>query len=126
MADGGNQATVPAPSMLEAAVASSLLKTLTPPLYQVAKCIVKLGRYELKAIVDTGASGSTVSHVVARRLGPFNFLESAPYNFLPSSGEQHTSMGLLRQLPVMIGEFTLSVDATVTKVKSYEMLVGQD
>jgi len=107
-------------------VAPSLLKTLAPPFYQVAKCIVKLGNYELKAIVDTGASGSTVSHVVARRLGLFNFLESAPYNFLTSSGEQHTPMGLLRQLPVTIGEFTLPVDATVTKVESYEMLVGQD
>ena len=35
-------------------------------------------------------------------------------------------MGLLRQLPVTIGEFSLLVDETVTKVESYEMLVGHD
>ena len=115
-----------APSMLEAALALSMPKTLTPQLYQVVRCIVKLGSYELQAIVDAGAFGSTVSHMVARRLGLFNFLENASYNFLTSSGEQHTPMGLLHQLPVTIDEFTLPVDATVTKVESYGMMVGQD
>ena len=82
--------------MLEAAVAPSILKTLTLSLYHVAKCIVKLANYELKAIVDKSASRSTFKNIVARRLGLFNFLKSAHYNFLTSSGEQHTSMGLLR------------------------------
>ena len=96
------------------------------PMYTVTKAVVKLGPHAIEAIIDTGASGTTMSHVVARRLELYKYMVEAPCALLTASGERYKPLGLLRKVPITIGRLTLPVHVTVTATSDYDMLIGHD
>ena len=96
------------------------------PVYRVVKCAIKLGPHTIEAIVDTGASGTTMSHVVARRLQLYKFMVESPHSLLTASGERYKPLGMLTRVPIKVGRLTLPVHVTVTDTGDYDLLLGND
>ena len=96
------------------------------PIYRVVKCIIKLGPHTIEAIVETGASGTTMSHVIARRLQLYKFMVESPHSLLTASGERYKPLGMLTRVPIKVGRLTLPVHVTVTLTGDYDLLLGND
>ena len=79
-----------------------------------------------EAIIDTGASDTVVSHSVVRQLGLMDKLEHSDVTFLSANGRTETPMGLLKELPIGVGNLRKPIDAMVTAAESYDVLVGND
>ena len=95
-------------------------------LYSVVTCEVAIGSVSFEAVVDSGASNTTLSHVVARKLGLLDFMEETSLVFTTSSGETDRPWGILRGVPLTVGKLTLPLDMCVTGARGYEMLLGND
>jgi hypothetical protein len=96
------------------------------PVYRVAKCVIQVGNHSIEAIVDTGASGTTMSHVVARRLQLYQFMVDSPHSLLTASGERYRPLGMLAKVPLKVGRLSLPVHVTVTDTGDYDVLLGND
>ncbi|CAI7820602.1 unnamed protein product [Closterium sp. NIES-54] len=94
--------------------------------FQVPQCDVHLGKHRLTAIVDSGASQTALSHVIARKLGLLPYLQDTTIEYTTSSGETSKSWGILPDVPVRVGKLTLPIDIAVTGANTYDMLLGQD
>ena len=95
-------------------------------LYSVVTCEVAIGAVNFEAVVDSGASNTTISHVIARKLGLLDFMEETSLVFTTSSGETDRPWGLLKGVPLTVGKLTLPLDMCVTGARGYEMLLGND
>ncbi|CAI6007792.1 unnamed protein product [Closterium sp. NIES-65] len=94
--------------------------------FQVPQCDVHLGKHRLTAIVDSGASQTALSHVIARKLGLLPYLQDTTIEYTTSSGETLKPWGILPDVPVRVGKLTLPIDIAVTGANTYDMLLGQD
>ncbi|CAI7792036.1 unnamed protein product, partial [Closterium sp. NIES-54] len=94
--------------------------------FQVPQCDVHLGKHRLTAIVDSGASQTALSHVIARKLGLLPYLQDTTIEYTTSSGETSKPWGILPDVPVRVGKLTLPIDIAVTGANTYDMLLGQD
>ena len=95
-------------------------------LYSVVTCEVAIGPVTFEAVVDSGASNTTISHIIARKLGMLDFMEDTSLVFTTSSGETDRPWGILRGVPLTVGKLTLPLDMCVTGARGYEMLLGND
>ncbi|CAI5485976.1 unnamed protein product [Closterium sp. Naga37s-1] len=94
--------------------------------FQIPQCDVYLGKHRVTAIVDSGASQTALSHVIARKLGLLPYLQDTTIEFTTSSGDTSKPWGILPDVPVRVGKLTLPVDIAVTGANTYDMLLGQD
>ncbi|CAI5997269.1 unnamed protein product [Closterium sp. NIES-65] len=94
--------------------------------FQVPQCDVHLGKHRLTAIVDSGASQTALSHVIARKLGLLPYLQDTTIEYTTSSGETSKPWGILPDVPVRVGKLTLPIDIAVTGANTYDMLLGHD
>ncbi|CAI7730001.1 unnamed protein product [Closterium sp. NIES-54] len=78
--------------------------------FQVPQCDVHLGKHRLTAIVDSGASQTALSHVIARKLGLLPYLQDTTIEYTTSSGETSKPWGILPDVPVRVGKLTLPID----------------
>ena len=95
-------------------------------LYSVVTCDAAIGPLNIEAVVDSGASNTTVSHIVARKVGLLDYMEGTSLVFTTSSGESDRPWGILRAVPLKVGKLTLPMDIYVTGANGYEMLLGND
>ncbi|CAI5480280.1 unnamed protein product [Closterium sp. Yama58-4] len=95
-------------------------------IFQIPQCDVYLGKHRVTAIVDSGASQTALSHVIARKLGLLPYIQDTTIEFTTSSGETSKPWGILPDVPVRVGKLTLPVDIAVTGANTYDMLLGQD
>ena len=72
-------------------------------LHSVVTCQVAIGPVSFEAVVDSGASNATISHVVARKLGLLDFMEETSLVFTTSSSETDRPWGMLRGVPLTMG-----------------------
>ena len=109
-------------------MASTGVKNNSKPsmLYSVVTCDVAIGPLHFEAVVDSGASNTTVSHVVARKVGLLEFMEDTTLVFTTSSGDNDRPWGILRAVPLKVGKLILPLDMYVTGASGYEMLLGND
>ncbi|CAI5521996.1 unnamed protein product [Closterium sp. Naga37s-1] len=94
--------------------------------FQIPQCDVYLGKHRVTAIVDSGASQTALSHVIARKLGLLPYIQDTTIEFTTSSGETSKPWGVLPDVLVRVGKLTLPVDIAVTGANTYDMLLGQD
>ena len=92
----------------------------------VVKAKVTVLGIPFEAIIDTGASDTVVSHSVVRKLGLMDKLEHSDVTFVSANGRTETPMGILKELPIGVGNLRLPIDAMVTAADSYNVLVGND
>ena len=79
-----------------------------------------------ECIVDTGASDTVLSHSVVRKLGLMDRLVPSSISFLTAAGKTENPMGMLPNLPVVMGSLCLHIDCMVTRANNYNVLVGND
>ena len=92
----------------------------------VVKVKVTVLGIPFEAIIDTGASDTVVSHSVVRKLGLMDKLEHSDVTFVSANGRTESPMGILKELPIGVGNLRLPIDAMVTAADSYDVLVGND
>ncbi len=79
------------------------------------------------AVIDSGASHSCISQIVARKLRLMHLLERTETSFLTAGGSREKPWGILRDVPVQVGKLKLTLDPIlVTAATNYSLLLGND
>lgn len=84
------------------------------------------GNLVTDAIIDTGASHTSMSHVLVRKLGLYKYVQKSDMIFSTAAGTTEKSSGVLKDLRITIGDLTLTIDVQVTQADCYSILVGYD
>ena len=79
------------------------------------------------AVIDSGASHSCISQIVARKLRLMHLLERTETSFLTAGGAREKPWGILRDVPIQVGKLKLTLDPVlVTAATNYSLLLGND
>ncbi|KAL4427930.1 hypothetical protein ABPG75_002019 [Micractinium tetrahymenae] len=78
------------------------------------------------AIIDSGSSNTVCSQLAARKLQLLDKLEPTKATFITAAGTREKPWGVLRDLPVQVGDLSLPLKVHVTGATSYHLLIGND
>ena len=92
----------------------------------VVKAPVRVASAEISAIVDSGASHTMMSDVLARKLQLYKNIIPTQAKFYTSSGRLEKPVGRLVDVPVTVGGLTLPVDVYVSSAHTYSLLLGNN
>ena len=92
----------------------------------VVKACVHVNGAEVTAIVDSGASHTMISDIMARKLQLYKHIQPTAAKFYTSSGKLEKPIGKLVDVPITIGDLTLPVDVYVSSARSYSLLLGNN
>ena len=92
----------------------------------VVKATVRFCGTPFDAVIDSGASHSMMSETQARKLQLFKSVQPTTTRFYTSSGKLEHAMGILVDVPITIGSFTMPTDVYVSHADSYNLLIGNN
>ena len=96
------------------------------PGISVVKAAVKVCNSEVSAIIDSGASHTMMSDILARKLHLYKHIHPTKAKFFTSSGKLEKPVGRLTDVPVTVGSLTLPVDVYVSPAHTYSLLLGNN
>src|SRR4051812_13742969 len=86
-----------------------------------ATCHVE-GR-QAKAVIDSGAGSCIISAMFLDLLG-WGINEPTKINFIMADGVKVQPLGVVKDIPIRFGNFTINVDAYVSESRSYDLIIG--
>ena len=92
----------------------------------VVKANVSIGGTEISAIIDSGASHTMMSDVMARKLQLYRSIQPTKAKFYTSSGKLESPVGRLTDVSISVGNLTLPVDIYVSPARTYNLLLGNN
>ena len=92
----------------------------------VVKATVRLANADVNAIIDSGASHTMISEVLARKLQLYKDIVPTQAKFYTSSGKLERPVGRLLDVPITVGDLTLPVDIYVSPARTYSLLLGNN
>ena len=92
----------------------------------VVKANVSIAGTEISAIIDSGASHTMMSDVMARKLQLYRSIQPTKAKFYTSSGKLENPVGRLVDVSISVGNLTLPVDIYVSPARTYNLLLGNN
>ena len=92
----------------------------------VVKAPVRISGVDATAIVDSGASHTMMSEILARKLQLYRLITPTHAKFYTSSGKLEKPVGRLLDVPITVGALTLPVDVYVSPARTYSLLLGNN
>ena len=77
----------------------------------------------VRALLDTGAAVSAISHTLMKRLG-FQIDHPAKFKIRGIGGERLVPLGIIPQFPVTFGKVTVPITVSVIDAPAYEVILG--
>ena len=92
----------------------------------VVKAPIKVCNSEITAIVDSGASHTMISELLARKLHLYKQIQPTNAKFYTSAGKLERPVGRLLDIPITVGNLTLPIDVYVSPARTYNLLLGNN
>ena len=99
--------------------------TTTTPHITPVRCHVDIHDQSVKAIIDSGAAISMISHDTVKQLG-LTIEKPSKNLIMTAAGTSTRPLGVITNLPITINGYNIPLDVEVVPVKSYSLLLGND
>ena len=92
----------------------------------VVRASIRVCSTEVSAVVDSGASHTMMSDVLARKLHLYKHIQPTKAKFFTAAGKLERPVGRLPDVPITVGTLTLPVDVYVSPARTYSILLGNN